>query len=205
MTAATAVDLAREVADAHGAASLAAADHIAVSFSSGGLAFAAKRQPDALARVEARLSPVRQQIALTGATPRTWMLPDSRGLRRLRIRLPPKIAGHGSDQTVHIGPDGLIRQHDYTATAFGMWARAAQVITSIPALRRRPDRHHPHRDAAPPPPPPRPDPRMDPDPLGATRSSLAAVLVADGGGATRRCRGGAGQSEATRSTVIWSR
>lgn len=186
MTAASAVDLVGEVADAHGAACLAAADHIAVSFSSGGLAFTAKGQPDALARVEARLSPVRQQITLTGATPRTWLLnvansdelksrlaglrsgsrrfrwqpedvgafaaaaiwtyltlpllldhaervhcpPDGEGLRRLRIKLPPMIAGHGSDQTLHIGPDGLIRRHDYTATAFGTWARAAQVVTS---------------------------------------------------------------------------
>jgi len=40
MTAATADDLAGEVADAHGAASLAAADHITVSLSSGGLAWA---------------------------------------------------------------------------------------------------------------------------------------------------------------------
>jgi hypothetical protein len=57
VTAAAALDLAAEVADAHAAASLAAADHIDVSFSSGGLAFTAKRLPDALARVEARLSP----------------------------------------------------------------------------------------------------------------------------------------------------
>lgn len=165
MTAATTVDLVREVAAAHGAASLAAADHIAVSFSSGGLAFASKRQPDALARVEARLSPSRQQITVTGRTPRAWTveiadsnelkarlarlrsgsrrvrwqpedlgafaaaaiwtyltLPllleraerihrpgDSGGLRRLRITMPPSMAGHGAVQTLHIGGDGLIR------------------------------------------------------------------------------------------------
>ena len=57
-------------------------------------------------------------------------LPDAGGLRRLRIKLPRTIAGHGSDQTLHIGRDGLICRHDYTATAFGGWARAAQVITS---------------------------------------------------------------------------
>jgi hypothetical protein len=185
MNAASAVDLASEVADAHGGVSLATADHISVSFSSGGLAFRTKRQPNALARVEARLSPIRQQITLTGETPRPWTVnitnsdelnsrlarrrsgprrfrwqpedlgmfaaaiwtyltlplllhradqvhrpPDAGGLRRLQITLPPTIAGHGSVQTLHIGPDGLIRRHDYTATAFGTWARAAQAITS---------------------------------------------------------------------------
>lgn len=186
MTAATALDLAREVADAHGARSLARADHIDVTFSSGGLAFAAKGQPHALARVEARLSPLHQQMALSGDTPRPWTLNvtaseelkarlaglragrrrfrwqpedlatfaaaamwtyitlpvllaqaervdrlvDAGGLRRLRIRLPRTIAGHGGVQTLHIGRDGLICRHDYTATAFGGWARATQTITS---------------------------------------------------------------------------
>lgn len=186
MIAGPALDLAREVADAHGAASMAAADYIDVSFSSGGLAFAAKRQAHALAHVEARLSPVRQEMALTGDTPRPWtldvtsseelksrlaglrsgsrrfrwqpedlgtfasaamwtymtlplllaraeqvdLLPDAGALRRLRVKLPETIAGHGRVQTLHIGRDGLIRRHDYTATAFGTWARAAQVITS---------------------------------------------------------------------------
>ncbi len=72
MRAASAADLAREVAHAHAAASLAAAHHIALSFSSGGLAFTAKRQPAALTHVEARLTPFRQEIILTGDTPRTW-------------------------------------------------------------------------------------------------------------------------------------
>jgi hypothetical protein len=187
VTTAAALDLAAEVADAHAAASLAAACHIDVSFSSGGLAFTAKRQPDALARVEARLSPVRQQITLTGSTPRPWTVdvansddlksrlaglrspsrrlrwqpedlgvfaaaaiwtyltlpvllhraehlhrpPDAAGLRRLRVTLPATLAGHGSVQTLHVGPDSLICRHDYTATAFGAWARAAQKITSF--------------------------------------------------------------------------
>lgn len=186
MTASAALDLAAEVAEAHAGATLAAADHLTVSFSSGGLAFTAKRQPHALARVEARLSPARQQISLTGSTPWPWTvtvaggdelhsrlarlrsgsrqlrwqpedlgafaaaaiwtyltlplllgraerierLPDAGGLRRLRVTLPPWIAGHGSTQTLHFGPDSLIRRHDYTATAFGAWARAAQSVTS---------------------------------------------------------------------------
>ena len=186
MTNAAAVELAREVAAAHGAASLAAADHIAVSFSSGGLAFAAKGQPDALTTVEARLSPIRQQATLTGNSPRPWTLSvadsdelksrlvtlrsgsrrlrwqpenlgafaaaalwtyvtlpllldrakrvdrpaDAGGLRRLRFQLPLTIAGHSTVQTLHIGPDGLIHRHDYTATTFGTWARASQMISS---------------------------------------------------------------------------
>lgn len=186
MTTATTAGLVREVASAHRASMLAAADHITVSFSSGGLAFTAKRQPEALAHVEARLSPTRQRLTLTGERPRPWKvhvdgsdelrarfaglrsgsrrwhwqpedvgtfaaaaiwnyltlplllnraervhrLPDAAGLRRLRVTLPPTIVGHGGVQTVHIGPDGLIRRHDYTATAFGTWARAAQVITA---------------------------------------------------------------------------
>ena len=65
MTAAAALDLAAKAADAHATATLAA-DHIDVSFSSGGLAFTAKPSARALARVETRLSPVRQQITVTG-------------------------------------------------------------------------------------------------------------------------------------------
>ena len=185
MTDAAALDLAAEVADAHASAALGAADHLDVSFSSGGIAFAAKCQPDALARVEARLSPLRQQITLTGTTPRPWTVdvadsddlksrlarlrsPSRRlrwepedlgvfagaaiwtyltlpllvhraehvhrlrdaGVRRLRITLPANLAGHGRVQTLHVGPASLICRHDYTATAFGTWARAAQLVTS---------------------------------------------------------------------------
>lgn len=179
--------LASEIADAHASATLAAAGHIAVSFSSGGLAFKTKRQSDGLARVEARLSPHDQQITLAGVTPRPWTvevstsaelqarlsrlragprrfqwqpedlgvfaaaaiwnyltlpllldraesvsrLRDAGRFRRLRIELPSTIAGHGRVQTLHVGPDSLICRHDYTATAFGAWARAAQVIENF--------------------------------------------------------------------------
>lgn len=185
MTAAAGLDLAAEVAYAHASANIAAADYLDVSFSSGGLAFAAKRQPHALANVEARLNPLRQQIALTGTTPRPWnvqvanshelkarlaglrsrsrrfrwqpedfgvfaaaaiwtyltlplllqraervdRLPDAGSVRRLRITLPATLAGHSSVQTFHVGVDSLIHRHDYTATAFGTWARATQEIT----------------------------------------------------------------------------
>lgn len=186
MTDATAAALAREVAATHGAALLAAADHITVSLSSGGLAFSAKGQPDALSAVEARFVPSRQEMTLTGKSPRPWRLlvadsadlksklavlrsgsrrlrwepedlgafaaaalwtyvtlpllldravritrlADAAGARRLRLQLPSGITGHSSVQTLHIGPNGLIRRHDYTATAFGSWARASQSITS---------------------------------------------------------------------------
>lgn len=179
-------DLVAEVADAHASPILAAAERLDVSFSSGGLAFTAKRQRLGLALVEARLNPLRQQLALTGDAPRPWSvavgdseelklrlaelrspsrrlrwqpedlglfaaaaiwtyltlpllveraehvhrLPDVDGVRRVRITLPDDLAGHGRLQTVHIGPDSLISRHDYTATAFGTWARASQHITS---------------------------------------------------------------------------
>ena len=84
MTAASAVDLAAEVADAHASATLVAADHVDVSFSSGGVAFTAKRQPDALARIEARLSPVHQQMTLYGTTPRPWTVPPIASSRSTR-------------------------------------------------------------------------------------------------------------------------
>lgn len=181
-----AVSLAREVAEAHAAHLLAAADTIDVSFSSGGLAFAMKRQSEGLTRAHARLSPLRQEIDLTGDVPRPWnvsvgssdelkrrldelhsglrrwrwtpeelgvfaagalwtyvampllldgaeqltRMSDVGGRRRLRVTLPAWVAGHGRVQTLHIQPNGLIGRHDYTASAFGSWARAAQEITS---------------------------------------------------------------------------
>ena len=185
MTAAAALELAAEIAEAHASPTLAGADHLAVSFSSGGLAFTTKGQPDALTNVRGRLDPLRQQITLTGTTPRPWTievadshelrsrladlrsrsrrlrwrpedlgafaaaaiwtyltlpvlighadhvhrLSDANGARRLRITMPPTLAGHSRTQTLHVGADALIHRHDYTATAFGTWARATQEIT----------------------------------------------------------------------------
>lgn len=62
MTRRVAFDLAAEAAAARASATLATADHLDVVFSSGGLAFTAKRQPDALGHVHARLNPLRQQV-----------------------------------------------------------------------------------------------------------------------------------------------
>ena len=60
---------------------------------------------------------------------RVERLRDAGGIRRLRVRLPGWVAGHSRVQTLHIDDDSLIRRHDYTATAFGGWARAAQAIS----------------------------------------------------------------------------
>ncbi len=140
MTNGAAAELAREVAVAHGAASLAMADDIAVSFSSGGLAFAGKGQagsrrlrwqPEDLgAFAAAALWTYVTLPLLLDRAERVDRPPDAGGVRLLRIQLPRTMAGHSSVQTLHIGPDGLIRRHDYTATTFGTWARATQVITS---------------------------------------------------------------------------
>lgn len=183
MRTSTAEELISDIAHAHATSALAAAGHLTVSFSSGGAAFAVKRQPTALSRAEALLSTTRQEMLLTGELPRPWvlevggsddlrarldrvrdagrwarqdvaafaagalwtylmipmLLPDAEvvvrltdagGLRRLRVTLPSSIAGHGSTQTLHVGPTGLIGRHDYTATAFGSRADAAQVVSS---------------------------------------------------------------------------
>lgn len=57
-------------------------------------------------------------------------LRDAGGRRRLRLVLPASVAGHGPVHTLHLGPDGRIARHDYTATAFGTWARGAQQIAT---------------------------------------------------------------------------
>ena len=72
MTVATGLELANEVADAHASSTLASANHLNVSFSSGGLAFRMKSQPNALTAVRAQMTPLHQCISLTGNTPRPW-------------------------------------------------------------------------------------------------------------------------------------
>jgi len=39
--------------------------------------------------------------------------------RRLRVRFPAAIATHSDAQTLHVGPDGLLRQHDYNVDIAG--------------------------------------------------------------------------------------
>lgn len=47
---------------------------------------------------------------------------------RIDVEFPRRITTHCSRQTIHVDQDGLIRRHDYTATAFGQWVRAAQLL-----------------------------------------------------------------------------
>lgn len=65
---------------------------------------------------------------LVTTAPDLQRLSDRGIVRRLRVRLPSHVAGHAPDQTLHVAEDGLIVRHDYTATAFGSWARAAQRV-----------------------------------------------------------------------------
>ena len=45
---------------------------------------------------------------------------------RLIVDFPPTTRTHSPRQVLHIGRDGLIVRHDYTALAFGRWAHASQ-------------------------------------------------------------------------------
>ncbi len=39
--------------------------------------------------------------------------------RRLRVRFPAAIATHSDEQVLHVGPDGLLRRHDYNVDIAG--------------------------------------------------------------------------------------
>jgi hypothetical protein len=39
--------------------------------------------------------------------------------RRLQVTLPPGLATHGTVQTFYVGPDGLLKRHDYDAEVLG--------------------------------------------------------------------------------------
>lgn len=47
----------------------------------------------------------------------------------VELHLDGSIAGHGPDHVLYVDRAGRIVRHDYTATGFGRWARAAQTIT----------------------------------------------------------------------------
>lgn len=72
---------------------------------------------------------------------------------RLVVHFPPAIRTHSPRQVLHIGPDRLIRRHDYTALDFGRWARATQEVGGYKELggfmiatrRRVRPRFWPHR------------------------------------------------------------
>jgi hypothetical protein len=44
---------------------------------------------------------------------------DGELLRRLRVQLPGTIASHSPEQTLYVGPDGLLRRHDYDVEIAG--------------------------------------------------------------------------------------
>jgi hypothetical protein len=46
---------------------------------------------------------------------------------RLRFRVPEPIRSHCREQTIHLDESGLIVRHDYTAEAFGRWARGVHL------------------------------------------------------------------------------
>lgn len=57
------------------------------------------------------------------------MLPsNNRRIRRLRVRFPPELATHSSDQVLHVNPHGLISRHDYAARMIGDWAAGSQAL-----------------------------------------------------------------------------
>jgi hypothetical protein len=47
--------------------------------------------------------------------------------RRLRFRVPEPIRSHCREQTLHLDESCLIVRHDYTAEAFGRWARGVHL------------------------------------------------------------------------------
>lgn len=59
------------------------------------------------------------------ALARTRVMPE----RRLEVRFAPHVHTHCPVQTLHLDGDLRIIRHDYTALAFGRWARAAQLIS----------------------------------------------------------------------------
>jgi hypothetical protein len=47
---------------------------------------------------------------------------------RLDVAFPDSLHTHSSHQTFWLGPDRLLRRHDYTAEVVGGWARAAHAV-----------------------------------------------------------------------------
>ncbi|KPH66132.1 hypothetical protein [Novosphingobium sp. ST904] len=51
--------------------------------------------------------------------------------RRLRVTFPATIATHSSEQTLYIGPDGLVRRHDYEVEIQGDNAAARYLLEPV--------------------------------------------------------------------------
>jgi hypothetical protein len=62
---------------------------------------------------------------------------------RLRFRVPEPIRSHCREQTIHLDESRLIVRHDYTAEAFGPWARGVhrsshfETFDGLPVATRR--------------------------------------------------------------------
>jgi hypothetical protein len=72
-------------------------------------------------------------LLLTEPDVRTEIRPPSHAhpdWDRIDLEFPRRITTHCHRQTIHVDQDGRIRRHDYTATAFGQWAHAAQLLDS---------------------------------------------------------------------------
>ncbi len=68
---------------------------------------------------------------------------DGATWRRLRALFPTHVASHGSDQVFYLGPEGLLRRHDYTVeiagdAPIGLYTDEHQIYggISFPTLRR---------------------------------------------------------------------
>jgi hypothetical protein len=49
--------------------------------------------------------------------------------RRLKVKFPPHIASHSTEQTLYLGDDGLLRRHDYHAEILGNTPGAAHYVS----------------------------------------------------------------------------
>jgi hypothetical protein len=68
----------------------------------------------------------REEVELSEGEP--WTAPGGERWRRLDARFEPSLHTHSPEQTFWVGPDGLLRRHDYTAEVIGGWARAAHAL-----------------------------------------------------------------------------
>jgi hypothetical protein len=63
-------------------------------------------------------------VARNDASPAGELGEDGETWRRLRIEFPGYIAAHSPVQTLYIGPDNLLRRHDYSVDIVGGTATA---------------------------------------------------------------------------------
>ncbi|WP_318764542.1 hypothetical protein [Agrobacterium fabrum] len=73
--------------------------------------------------VLARPGVVAEEIAPRSEQGEAW--------RRLRVTFPADIATHSRNQTFYVGPDGLIRRHDYEVEIQGNNAAARYILDTV--------------------------------------------------------------------------